>query len=148
MLYKKSIVILTEHTDINEIIKNSDEAEFAHKCIEQFGIDVIYGHSSHQIRGLERHSGKLSIYGAGDLINDYEGFANTGDEKYREYGALFLVDICTDTNKLHQLTLVPTIMDRLQLQLLCPSNQTYRDMWDPRTKTSKRHSNLENASHL
>jgi poly-gamma-glutamate capsule biosynthesis protein CapA/YwtB (metallophosphatase superfamily) len=152
-LNKKSIVILSIHWGPNWAYRYEGDnqkirREFAHKCIEQCAIDVIYGHSSHHIRGLERHNGKLIIYGAGDLINDYEGFANAGDEKYCEYGSLFLVDICTDTNELHQLTLVPTIMNRLQLKLLCPSNQTYRDMWDPRTKTSKRRSNLENASHL
>jgi hypothetical protein len=67
--------------------------EFAHRCIDQCGVDVIYGHSSHHIRGLEAYNGKLVIYGAGDLINDYEGFANSGDEHYCEYGALILVDI-------------------------------------------------------
>lgn len=33
----------------------------------------MHGHSSHHVKGAELYKGKLIIYGAGDLINDYEG---------------------------------------------------------------------------
>ena len=122
--------------------------EFAHHCIDQCGVDVIYGHSSHHIRGFEEYNRKLIIYGAGDLINDYEGFANPGDEKYCEYGALILADISTETKTLHQLTLIPTMMDKLQLKLLCPSGQSYRDIWNPRTKMYERRRHDELASYM
>jgi poly-gamma-glutamate synthesis protein (capsule biosynthesis protein) len=122
--------------------------EFAHQCIDECGVDVIYGHSSHHIRGFEAYNGKLIMYGAGDLINDYEGFANSGDEKYCEHGALILADISLETKTLHQLQLIPTVMDQLQLKLLCPSWQSYLDIWNPRTKTYERRSHHENASRL
>lgn len=37
------------------------------------GIDVVHGHSSHHAKGFEVHRGRLIVYGAGDLISDYEG---------------------------------------------------------------------------
>jgi len=46
---------------------------FAHYLIDEAGVDLIHGHSSHHIRGIEVHSGKLILYGCGDIINDCEG---------------------------------------------------------------------------
>lgn len=43
--------------------------------------------------------------------------------------------------------LVPTVMNRLQLKLLCPP-QAAREIWNPQTQTNERRSNAENASHL
>lgn len=40
--------------------------------MDELGVDLIYGHSSHHIRGAEVYKGKLILYGAGDIVNDYE----------------------------------------------------------------------------
>ncbi|KAL3805397.1 hypothetical protein HJC23_009104 [Cyclotella cryptica] len=149
----KSLVILSVHWGPNWAYRYSGDnqkfrREFAHACIDQCGVDIIYGHSSHHIRGIEGYNGKLIIYGAGDLINDYEGFANAGDEKYCKFGALFLADFCIETKDLYRLTLVPTFMNRLQLKLLCPSDSSVRDIWNPRNRTNDRGSNIEHASCL
>ena len=37
------------------------------------GVDVVHCHSSHHAKGAEVYRGKLVLYGAGDLISDYEG---------------------------------------------------------------------------
>jgi poly-gamma-glutamate synthesis protein (capsule biosynthesis protein) len=50
-----------------------DQIEFAHKLIDEAGVDVIHGHSSHHVKGLEVYKDKPIIYGAGDFLNDYEG---------------------------------------------------------------------------
>jgi poly-gamma-glutamate synthesis protein (capsule biosynthesis protein) len=55
---------------------------FAHRLIDECNVDLIYGHSSHHARGMEVYKGKLILYGTGDIINDYEGFENPGEEKY------------------------------------------------------------------
>ena len=34
---------------------------------------MVHGHSSHHAKGFEIYNGKLILYGAGDLISDYEG---------------------------------------------------------------------------
>ena len=85
------------------------------------------------------------MYGAGDLINDYEGFANAGDEAYNKLGALFVVDVAVQQQQedeedatgcggaaLVDLRLVPTFMDRLQLKRVVAGECT---MWDPSTQT-------------
>lgn len=150
---KKKFTILSVHFGPNWAYRYSGDdqkhrRDFAHACIDECSFDMIYGHSSHHIRGLETYKGKLIVYGAGDLINDYEGFANAGDEKYCQHGALFLADVCLDTNELHRLTLIPTMMNRLQLQLLCPSNKPQQRIWNPRTGTNELRSHEDNANHL
>jgi poly-gamma-glutamate capsule biosynthesis protein CapA/YwtB (metallophosphatase superfamily) len=55
---------------------------FAHQLIDEAGVDVVYGHSSHHARPIEVHDGKLILYGCGDFINDYEGIG--GHEEFRD----------------------------------------------------------------
>lgn len=52
-----------------------DQMTFAHRLIDSGCIDVIHGHSSHHVKGIEVYRKKLILYGCGDLINDYEGIA-------------------------------------------------------------------------
>jgi Putative enzyme of poly-gamma-glutamate biosynthesis (capsule formation) len=52
-----------------------EQREFAHKLIDEAGVDVIHGHSSHHIKGIEVYRGKLIMYGCSDLLNDYEGIS-------------------------------------------------------------------------
>ena len=44
-------------------------------------VSAVFGHSSHHPMAIEMHAGVPIIYGAGDLINDYEGIP--GHEAYR-----------------------------------------------------------------
>ncbi|WP_166263616.1 CapA family protein [Marinobacter caseinilyticus] len=48
---------------------------FAHTLIDEAGVDLVFGHSSHHPKGIEVYRNKLILYGCGDLINDYEGIA-------------------------------------------------------------------------
>ncbi|KAH7465847.1 hypothetical protein PRIC1_014627 [Phytophthora ramorum] len=96
--------------------------------MDELGVDQVYGHSSHHIRGMELYRRKLVIYGTGDLVNDYEGFTNRDDAAYNTLGALFLVDLDVNDVTLSQLCLVPTIMGRLSLQRM--KKRSY-ERWDP-----------------
>lgn len=58
-----------------------EERNFAHQLIAEFDVDVVYGHSSHHVKGIELYQGKPILYGCGDLINDYEGIS--GHEEFR-----------------------------------------------------------------
>jgi poly-gamma-glutamate capsule biosynthesis protein CapA/YwtB (metallophosphatase superfamily) len=58
------------------------QREFAHAMIEQAGIDVIHGHSSHHPKGIEIYRDRPILYGCGDFLNDYEGIS--GYEEYRD----------------------------------------------------------------
>lgn len=42
----------------------------AHRWIDEAGVDVVHGHSSHHVKGVEIHRGRLILYGCGDLLND------------------------------------------------------------------------------
>lgn len=45
--------------------------DLAHYLIDECGIDIVHGHSSHHVQGAERYKGKLIIYGCGDFVDDY-----------------------------------------------------------------------------
>ncbi|UCC84240.1 MAG: CapA family protein [Gemmatimonadota bacterium] len=55
--------------------------EFARGLIDEAGVDVVHGHSSHHARGIEVYRDRPIVYGCGDLINDYEGIG--GYETFR-----------------------------------------------------------------
>jgi poly-gamma-glutamate synthesis protein (capsule biosynthesis protein) len=84
-----------------------EETEFAHKLIDDAGVDVIHGHSSHHVKGTEVYKGKLIIYGCGDFLNDYEGIS--GYEYFRDdLGLMYFVSVDPSTGKLVYLRMVPT----------------------------------------
>ena len=43
----------------------------AHWLIDECDVDIIHGHSSHHIQGVEVYKGKLVVYGCGDFVDDY-----------------------------------------------------------------------------
>ena len=43
----------------------------AHFLIDECEVDIIHGHSSHHIQGVEIYKSKLIIYGCGDFVDDY-----------------------------------------------------------------------------
>lgn len=45
--------------------------DLAHFLIDECGIDIIHGHSSHHVQGVEKYKGRLIIYGCGDFVDDY-----------------------------------------------------------------------------
>ena len=88
--------------------------DFAHKLIEEAGADLIHGHSSHHPKGIEVYQDKLIIYGAGDLINDYEGIG--GHEQYRpELSLMYFPVLNTKSGDLEKLIMIPTKMHEFKL---------------------------------
>lgn len=89
-----------------------DHVAFAHRLIEH-GVDLVHGHSSHHVRALEVHEGKLILYGCGDLVTDYEGIR--GNEAWRgDIGVMYVAALAAD-GMLRELRLVPTRMHQLRL---------------------------------
>ncbi|KAL9056089.1 MAG: hypothetical protein Q9162_003151 [Coniocarpon cinnabarinum] len=67
-----SLKIFSVHWGPNYAWKPAREIRaMAHFLIDDCGIDIIHGHSSHHIQGVEKYHGKLIIYGCGDFIDDY-----------------------------------------------------------------------------
>jgi len=90
------------------------QLEFAHRLIDEANVDVVHGHSSHHVKGIEVYKGKLIIYGSGDLLNDYEGIG--GHEKYRaDLSLLYFASIDPATGRLVQLQMTPTQIHHLRI---------------------------------
>ena len=88
--------------------------EFAHRLIDDAGVDVIHGHSSHHVKGIEVYNDKLIIYGCGDFLNDYEGIA--GFEYYRsELGLMYFATADASTGRLISLQMTPTHIKRFRV---------------------------------
>jgi poly-gamma-glutamate capsule biosynthesis protein CapA/YwtB (metallophosphatase superfamily) len=84
-----------------------EETDFAHQLIDDAGVDLIHGHSSHHVKGIEVYQGKLILYGCGDFLNDYEGIG--GYEYYRsDLGLMYFAGVAPSTGKLIQLQMTPT----------------------------------------
>jgi poly-gamma-glutamate synthesis protein (capsule biosynthesis protein) len=87
---------------------------FAHRLIDAGAADLIFGHSSHHPRPIEVYRGRAILYGAGDLLNDYEGIG--GHEAYRpELSLLHLPELAPD-GTLTALLMVPMRIRRLRLE--------------------------------
>lgn len=87
---------------------------FAHRLIDAGCADIIHGHSSHHVKGIEVYRGKLILYGCGDLINDYEGI--TGEEKYRnDLSLMYFPTIRCDDGMLTGLEMVPLCIHNMRL---------------------------------
>lgn len=85
----------------------SEQKEFAHKLIEEAGVDIIHGHSSHHVKGIEVYKERSILYGCGDFLNDYEGIR--GYENFRDDLALmYFVTVEPATGKLVRLQMTPT----------------------------------------
>jgi len=65
---------------------------------------------------MEVYHDKLILYGAGDIINDYEGFENRGEERYITMGGVFVIDLNASTGDFEELRLVPMYMNQLRLE--------------------------------
>lgn len=110
----------------------------AHLLIDGAGVDMIHGHSSHHIRGIELYKSKLILYGAGDFINDYEMIPSL----YNTDGALYVIDINETDYSLQSLELIPcrtkylqwkTITDKTRINSLIShiNSQSIKDSSNP-----------------
>lgn len=94
----------------------AEQRRLAHALIDDAGVDVVHGHSSHHPKGIEVHSGKLILYGCGDFLNDYEGIS--GHEAFRgDLSIAYLPEFDARNGKLKRLRMQPLRMRRFQLRL-------------------------------
>ncbi len=82
------------------------ERRFAHALIDQAGVDIIHGHSSHHAKGIEVYNGRPILYGCGDFLNDYEGIK--GYEEFRDDLALmYFVTVDASNGQVVRLEITP-----------------------------------------
>jgi poly-gamma-glutamate capsule biosynthesis protein CapA/YwtB (metallophosphatase superfamily) len=91
-----------------------EQVAFAHRLIDEAGVDVVYGHSSHHVKGIEVYEGRPILYGCGDLLNDYEGIG--GYEQFRpDLALLYFLHVDPATGKLAALQMSPLQVRQLRL---------------------------------
>lgn len=69
---KPSLKVVSIHWGPNyEWEPDSVITNLAHFLIDECHVDIIHGHSSHHVQGVEVYKGKLIVYGCGDFVDDY-----------------------------------------------------------------------------
>jgi poly-gamma-glutamate synthesis protein (capsule biosynthesis protein) len=87
---------------------------FAHRLIDDSGVDVIHGHSSHHVKAIEVYHDKLILFGCGDFLNDYEGIG--GYEEFRpDLALMYFATVDSATGKLVALEMTPTQTRRFKV---------------------------------
>ncbi|MBI4207544.1 MAG: CapA family protein [Betaproteobacteria bacterium] len=84
-----------------------EQRAFAHRLIDAAAVDVVHGHSSHHVKGIEVYRDKPILYGCGDFLNDYEGIA--GHESFRaDLGLMYFPQWDAASGGLARCTMTPT----------------------------------------
>jgi len=98
-----------------------EQRRFARALIDDAGIDLVHGHSSHHPRPLELYRDKLILYGCGDFINDYEGIS--GYEAYRDdLTVMYLPSIDPSDGRLAAMSMPVMQMHRFRLRRATPED--------------------------
>ncbi len=85
---------------------HDEQIRFAHRLIDEAGVDVVHGHSAHHVMGFEIYEGRPVFYGCGDFLNDYEGIS--GHEGYRpDLTLMYFPTFDPATGALRRLRLAP-----------------------------------------
>jgi poly-gamma-glutamate synthesis protein (capsule biosynthesis protein) len=114
------IVVLSVHWGANwDYSIPAAQREFAHALVERAGVDIVHGHSSHHVKGIEVHNGRLILYGCGDLLTDYEGIS--GHEAFRgDLGLMYFPSLDPASGQLQRLVMAPTRLCRMRLDPAAP----------------------------
>jgi len=110
------IVVASIHWGANfDYTISPEQQHFARALIDEAGVAVVHGHSSHHVKGIEVYRERPILYGCGDLLNDYEGIS--GYESYRgDLGLMYFVTMERATGLLLRLAMTPTRIHRFQVQ--------------------------------
>jgi poly-gamma-glutamate capsule biosynthesis protein CapA/YwtB (metallophosphatase superfamily) len=101
---------------------------FAHRLVDDAGVDIVHGHSSHHPKGIEVYHGKPILYGCGDLLNDYEGIG--GREAFRtQLKLMYFLTMDAATGDLLQFDIAPLEIKQFRLHRAAAEDaQWLRDM--------------------
>lgn len=69
---RPSLKIFSVHWGPNYCWHPADKIRsLAHFLIDECEVDIVHGHSSHHVQGVEVYRGGVIIYGCGDFVDDY-----------------------------------------------------------------------------
>ena len=93
---------------------SSKQRRFAHALIDDAGVDILHGHSSHHVKAVEIYKDKLILYGCGDFLNDYEGIS--GYEEFRaDLSLMYFATVNSANGKLIRMQMTPTRIRRFKI---------------------------------
>jgi poly-gamma-glutamate synthesis protein (capsule biosynthesis protein) len=91
-----------------------EQRAFARRLIDDAGVDVVHGHSSHHVKGIEVHRDRPILYGCGDFLTDYEGVS--GYEEFRDdLGLMYFPTLDVPSGRLLRFTMTPTQIRRFRV---------------------------------
>jgi poly-gamma-glutamate synthesis protein (capsule biosynthesis protein) len=91
-----------------------EHRDLAHRLIDEGGVDLVHGHSSHHPKGIEIYQGRLILYGCGEFLNDYEGIG--GYAEYRgDLVLLYFATVDPSTGELVGMKMTPFRVARFRL---------------------------------
>jgi poly-gamma-glutamate synthesis protein (capsule biosynthesis protein) len=146
---ERDIVVASIHWGGNWGYDIPDEQRnFAHQLIDEAGVDVIHGHSSHHPKGIEIYEDRPIVYGCGDFLNDYEGIR--GREEYRDDLVLmYLVSMQPRSGTLVRFEMVPFQIKRFRLNYVSRGDgQWLRDTMNRECARFGGHFELSETNHL
>jgi poly-gamma-glutamate capsule biosynthesis protein CapA/YwtB (metallophosphatase superfamily) len=91
-----------------------EQRRFARDLIDKAGVDLVHGHSSHHVKGIEVYRERLVLYGCGDFLNDYEGIS--GYEELRsDLSLMYFPTLEPASGHLTALRMIPTQVRRFRV---------------------------------
>lgn len=96
-----------------------EERDLARALIDEAGVDLIHGHSSHHPKGIEVYRDRLILYGCGDFLSDYEGIH--GHEEFRGELSLMYFPTLDGSGRLVRLRLRPMRLRRFRIGYASPA---------------------------
>lgn len=91
------------------------QQQFAHELVDECGVSLVHGHSSHHVKGIEVYRQRPIFYGCGDFLTDYEGIR--GHEEFRnDLGLMYFLTLDFATGSLVDCRMVPTRMKAFQVR--------------------------------
>lgn len=91
-----------------------EERRFAHRLIDVAGVDIVHGHSSHHVKGIEVYRNRPILYGCGDFVTDYEGIH--GYEEFRgDLTLMYFASLDASTGRLLDIRMTPLQARRMRL---------------------------------
>jgi poly-gamma-glutamate synthesis protein (capsule biosynthesis protein) len=88
---------------------------FAHRLIDDSRVDIVHGHSSHHVKGIEVYHDNLILYGCGDFLTDYEGISGYDDFR-NDLALMYFVTVEVGSGRLIRLDMTPLQVRQFRLR--------------------------------